>query len=558
MLLITYNLSKGLDPAGIGFEGFPDMVRLDPSDAEFVDVIHSNAGQFPNIGLGMLNATGDLDFYPNGGSIMVGCYDAEIPLPDYDHEGSLKDVRSVANCHHSRSHQYYRYSILYPLGFLGYPCESYESFQEGNCFPCPIEGCPMMGHYADRFPGRLQKKNTKYYLNTGPTEPFTMWRYNISVKLSGMSSVKGEINLAFHSKGEDIKEYQIGSGDLKREQTYAKITDLEINPANAISIEFIWHKKFLTLLWAKLGAERVSLIRGQDGHEIVLKDISVYKKVPCSLLSVIIRDEERPRRSEVCYDRLGCFTNDAPWSGTILRPISKLPWSPEKIKTRFLLYTRKNINNFEEIKATSPETISQSNFDPSKITRFITHGFVDKGEENWLSDMCKNMFQVEDVNCICIDWKGGSQCPYTQAANNIRVIGAEVAYFIDVLMAKYGYSPSMVHIIGHSLGAHMAGEAGKRRPGIGRITGLDPAQPYFQGTPVEVRLDKSDALFVDVIHTDMLPTIPYMGFGMSDPVGHLDFFPNGGETMPGCSKNPVSQIVDIDGIWEGMSHKNLL
>lgn len=41
--------------------------------------------------------------------------------------------------------------------------------------------------------------------------------------------------------------------------------------------------------------------------------------------------------------------------------------------------------------------------------------------------------------------------------------------------------------------------------------GLDPAQPYFQGTPTSIRLDKSDAEFVDVIHTDSAPTIPYLG-----------------------------------------------
>jgi len=39
-------------------------------------------------------------------------------------------------------------------------------------------------------------------------------------------------------------------------------------------------------------------------------------------------------------------------------------------------------------------------------------------------------------------------------------------------------------------------------PGLGRITGLDPAEPYFQGTPPIVRLDPTDAKFVDVIHTD--------------------------------------------------------
>lgn len=43
------------------------------------------------------------------------------------------------------------------------------------------------------------------------------------------------------------------------------------------------------------------------------------------------------------------------------------------------------------------------------------------------------------------------------------------------------------------------------------LSGLDPAQPYFQGTPIEVRLDKSDAEFVDIIHTDSAPTIPNLG-----------------------------------------------
>ncbi|XP_014343729.1 pancreatic triacylglycerol lipase-like [Latimeria chalumnae] len=257
------------------------------------------------------------------------------------------------------------------------------------------------------------------------------------------------------------------------------------------------------------------------------------------------------KADQVCYVRLGCFTDDFPWAGTVERPIAKLPWNPEKINTRFLLYSKQNPSNYQEITARNPSTISGSNFSTNRKTRFIIHGFIDQGEEAWLSDMCKLFFQVEDVNCICVDWSAGSRCPYSQAVHNIRVVGAEMAYIIDILQTNFSYPPSNIHIIGHSLGAHAAAEAGRRKRGISRITGLDPAEPFFQSTPIEVRLNPTDAVFVDVIHTDAAPIIPNFGFGMMQAVGHIDFYPNGGEYMPGCQKNAISQIVDIDGIWEG-------
>ncbi|EPQ14810.1 Pancreatic lipase-related protein 2 [Myotis brandtii] len=39
-------------------------------------------------------------------------------------------TRNLVFCNHMRSHKYYSSSILYPDGFLGYPCASYEEFQE--------------------------------------------------------------------------------------------------------------------------------------------------------------------------------------------------------------------------------------------------------------------------------------------------------------------------------------------------------------------------------------------------------------------------------------------
>lgn len=117
-------------------------------------------------------------------------------------------------------------------------------------------------------------------------------------------------------------------------------------------------------------------------------------------------------------------------------------------------------------------------------------------------------------------------------------------YVITFRQNNYGLDPGDVHLIGHSLGAHTSGYAGEKLNGkVGRITGLDPAEPFFQGMPSHVRLDFTDAQLVDVIHTDgrsiYFPLLGNIGlppgYGMSQPCGHLDFYPNDGKEQPGCT-----------------------
>lgn len=69
---------------------------------------------------------------------------------------------------------------------------------------------------------------------------------------------------------------------------------------------------------------------------------------------------------------------------------------------------------------------------------------------------------------------------------------------------------------------------------------LDAAEPYYQGTPINVRLDPTDARYVDAIHTDGKPYWEG-GWGMMEPVGHADFYPNGGENQPGCPGNEFDE-----------------
>lgn len=108
-----------------------------------------------------------------------------------------------------------------------------------------------------------------------------------------------------------------------------------------------------------------------------------------------------------------------------------------------------------------------------------------------------------------------------------------MASFIEFLESAAQVSYDDVHVLGHSLGAHVAGYTGNYLSGkLGRITGLDPAGPAFE-TPylkdADERLDFTDANFVDVIHTCA------GSLGILKPIGHADFYPNGGTfRQPGC------------------------
>lgn len=46
------------------------------------------------------------------------------------------------------------------------------------------------------------------------------------------------------------------------------------------------------------------------------------------------------------------------------------------------------------------------------------------------------LLEVENMNCIAVDWKEGAKGTYVCAVNNIRVIGAEVAHFIKTLQVR--------------------------------------------------------------------------------------------------------------------------
>lgn len=67
--IYKFILIAGLDPALPLFITSSTDDKLDPSDAAFVDVIHTNA-----LVQGKLERCGHADFYMNGGIMQPGCF----------------------------------------------------------------------------------------------------------------------------------------------------------------------------------------------------------------------------------------------------------------------------------------------------------------------------------------------------------------------------------------------------------------------------------------------------------------------------------------------------
>jgi len=106
-----------------------------------------------------------------------------------------------------------------------------------------------------------------------------------------------------------------------------------------------------------------------------------------------------------------------------------------------------------------------------------------------LKHMLAYLEKKPNANYIAVDWSklGNPKLAvldvtfYPIASANTKVVGKRVGQFIQFLLDnKVLSSSSKVHIVGHSLGGHVSGNAGKfikllKLPLVRRITALDIA-----------------------------------------------------------------------------------
>nr|XP_018906706.1 PREDICTED: uncharacterized protein LOC109036788 [Bemisia tabaci]XP_018906707.1 PREDICTED: uncharacterized protein LOC109036788 [Bemisia tabaci] len=294
--------------------------------------------------------------------------------------------------------------------------------------------------------------------------------------------------------------------------------------------------------WASPAQEALDEVNDARIFKAVLDSVTEYYKK---------QKHHRHRRAEskICYQSVGCFQESGPYGY-----IDMLPSSPQEVNTRFLLYnSRKGRRGDTPLLDVSFGNMSSvwdwagKAFNISAPTKVIVHGFGSSCANVWVYEMRSALMTVEDCNVICVDWENGATIPnYVRAAANTRLVGKQVAMLVEGLHTKLKLPIDNVHMIGFSLGAHVAGFAGAELKNLSRITGLDPAGPLFESQDPRARLDSTDAKFVDVIHSNGENLI-LGGLGSWQPMGHVDFYPNGGRMQKGCTNLFVGAVTDI--LW---------
>ncbi|KAL7011646.1 hypothetical protein ACKWTF_014366 [Chironomus riparius] len=222
--------------------------------------------------------------------------------------------------------------------------------------------------------------------------------------------------------------------------------------------------------------------------------------------------------------------------------------SADLLDSSKLLFIGQNYNDVKNltINLNFNRIFNTNYFNPSKLSVLIIHGFEGSYETRIGKSLVDSFLTRPEYNVIFADWSERANGGYL----DVVYVMSEVAQKFVRLLNKiqtFGYDLSKIYIVGHSLGAHMAGRIGtllqSQNVFLPRITGLDPAGPLFNWTALIMKifgsdvffprfkpLTKGNAKFVDIIHSNA-------GWfrGLMFSTGDVDFWPNGGSIQPMCT-----------------------
>ena len=149
------------------------------------------------------------------------------------------------------------------------------------------------------------------------------------------------------------------------------------------------------LWWIFMGLGKKNIGEGQISDLIIFSTEWLFYSLFPSVYSLVsIWCNCIVQCEEVCYDDLGCFSNDPPYDSLLGFP----PQPPDEVNVRFFLYTRVNRDLWMEISRKDPESLATSVFHPGSKTVFYIHGWNNVGYRSSFAESLRNAL-LDLVSC---------------------------------------------------------------------------------------------------------------------------------------------------------------
>lgn len=205
----------------------------------------------------------------------------------------------------------------------------------------------------------------------------------------------------------------------------------------------------------------------------------------------------------------------------------------------FELYTQRNPEVHERVLIDNAASLAKSNFNSLHPTRLIIHGCCTNGSSESIQYPRAGYIKQGEFNVFGVNWATGADFfPIRSYEKRMKDVGKTVAKFIEFLIREGGASMKDMGVIGHSAGAVTVSFVGTALNGTLPVQiSLDPPTSFSYFLYGTLFPNKKDARYVEVIHT--AATVKNLFIHL--PLGHADFYPNGGAFQPYCDRYEKEQ-----------------
>uniref|UniRef100_A0A8C3YMT6 Lipase I n=1 Tax=Catagonus wagneri TaxID=51154 RepID=A0A8C3YMT6_9CETA len=234
----------GLDPAGPQFSGKPSNGRLDYTDANFVDVIHTD--------------TNGIEFI---------------------------------KCDHQRAVYLFMAALETSCNFISFPCHSYKDYKSGSCVDCDIfkeKSCPKLGYQTELWKDILKERienrslRTTVFLDTVQTNPFCSYYFVLSVIVLDKTMKDGYITFKLLNQLGMVEEPRL----YEKNKLFYKLQEVKIL---AQFLNDVVNISSISLAYFRSSNQQCSTCKHTIRH-LMLKSLTYPERPPLCIYNFVLEE----------------------------------------------------------------------------------------------------------------------------------------------------------------------------------------------------------------------------------------------------------------------------